>query len=246
MNQTLVMRLLEEAVTARGQRGIEIHNQLAHQVYGSTVEEAEDVRGQGLQVLLNEIFVSTLKHDPRLLPMFFPVFAILCGDRDDSIIAEIEWNVFDTFQNRRNAAKAAPAIYRFESVPWGWVMLEELAEVLGYMPSEVLDRYGALSKDAARGILAVTTGNVVENISISNLVAIAQDRESSIESHFGGTFYVPAGWAMDVVKAAAQGYNRVTLQSLYLGEEDSDPSWLSMTHNTGFDNQFWVAVGHKD
>jgi len=59
-------------------------------------DEQNDFEGRedGLVGLLGQIYYSTLQNRPELLPTLFPVFAIICGDREKgSIIADVDWTL---------------------------------------------------------------------------------------------------------------------------------------------------------
>lgn len=143
--------------------------------------------------------------------------------------------------------KICPAMYD-GSHGWSWVQLAELCEMTGLTGCELFSRYGALSKDAPDGILAVEMmGGEFKNVPPAILSGIerALPTASMIQKWRESTF-VPAGWAMDVLKARSDGYTRVTLEEMYLEEEQGSPDFLKVTHHTGFHNQYYVAVGYKD
>lgn len=117
--------------------------------------------------------------------------------------------------------------------------LDELAQMLGLKPSEVLERYGALSKDAPLGVLAVTGGTRIVNEQISELVLRSQTAEEAGVSIYDN-IYVPAGWAIDVLTAFNQGYTRVTLEKVYVqGQEDP-------AYTPGGEDWYWKIFPHRD
>ncbi len=90
MNQAWLMALLIEATKADWKRRNEIHVLLSN-----LVADTEDDRGDGIGLVLDSLWVSTVKHNPALLPTLFPAFAIMCGDKDGTIVADINWAVYD-------------------------------------------------------------------------------------------------------------------------------------------------------
>lgn len=53
-------------------------------------------REDGINLILDTLYMSTLENRPQLLPTFFPVFAIICGDRKNGrLIAEVDWSIVD-------------------------------------------------------------------------------------------------------------------------------------------------------
>lgn len=145
--------------------------------------------------------------------------------------------------------KVVPAIYRFPFVGWGWMRLGELAEILGYKPSDVLRRYSALSKDASKGVLATTSGRGIENDQISRLIVVAEYYESIGKTEPVEAIFVPAGWCEDVLRFWKQGFTRVVLEKRYSPweqEEYGPGEWLNAIHITGQDDWYWVAVGFTE
>jgi len=47
-----------------------------------------------IRVLIGEVYVSTLKNRPWLLPTLFPLFAAACGDSGDYLVAKVDWSQF--------------------------------------------------------------------------------------------------------------------------------------------------------
>lgn len=135
--------------------------------------------------------------------------------------------------------KVQPAIYKFDFIDWGWVLLSELAEILDTSRISLLASYGALSKDYPRGILAATFGNTMIYIHLP----VEEGRYIDMKG-----IYVPAGWANDVLRAFRAGYSSVELQRHFLVLRENEvflPEWLSVTHIYGEYCWYWVAVGQK-
>ncbi|MFA6322034.1 MAG: hypothetical protein WCX71_00985 [Candidatus Buchananbacteria bacterium] len=98
MKQEEIKALLEEAAkpTCSSVRRNDIHCRLseASAAMGENGVYEVDNPEAGLIVLLDRLFISTLKNRPELLPTLFPAFAVICGDRDeDLIIAQIDWSL---------------------------------------------------------------------------------------------------------------------------------------------------------
>ena len=55
------------------------------------VEEVLD-REEWSTEYVKELFDALVSNSPELLPGLFPAFALLCGDRDGSPFAQIEWS----------------------------------------------------------------------------------------------------------------------------------------------------------
>ena len=54
-----------------------------------------DTKAAGLALILEKLYVDTLEVAPHILPSLFPVFALICGDREQSfVVADIEWDIF--------------------------------------------------------------------------------------------------------------------------------------------------------
>lgn len=45
------------------------------------------------RVVVNSIYVDTVRNRPEYLPALFPVFAKLCGDEGDQVVAKIDWSL---------------------------------------------------------------------------------------------------------------------------------------------------------
>ena len=93
MKQEQIKRLLEEAAQSEDwQRRNQIHCELADAVYS---DDKDDDRGEGIKVLLDSLYLSTIQNRPDRLPKLLPVFVLMCGDRDGTIIGEIDWKQID-------------------------------------------------------------------------------------------------------------------------------------------------------
>jgi hypothetical protein len=90
MDQLKIRDLLIEAANPEcSERRInEIHCELGQ----ATVMDVEvEV---GFQTLLDSLYVRTVQNRPELLPTLFPIFAIICGDREeDMLIADVDWTI---------------------------------------------------------------------------------------------------------------------------------------------------------
>jgi hypothetical protein len=116
--------------------------------------------------------------------------------------------------------KIKPALYRIEGQPWAWVYLRELAyEVLSMNPRDIWEHFFLLSKDI--DVLGISNGSAFWNIGESGEIAHSYDGEEwqyvfgnkesfDINLDFG-FFFVPAGWALDVIKAIESGVTRVEI-----------------------------------
>ena len=100
MKQARIMALLIEAsLLARqteqnARRLNEIQVELASAVYDNHEGQNRlNSRAAGLRTCLNKLYVTTLTNDPSKLPGLFPAFAILCGERDGTIIADPDWEI---------------------------------------------------------------------------------------------------------------------------------------------------------
>jgi len=93
--------------------------------------------------------------------------------------------------------KVKPAIFS-GPLGWGWVELEELAEIIGQSPEQTWRNYFWLSKDAPE----------MEVLSWSpDLERFIQ--KAGEEPDFSHQVFVPAGWAFDVLAAKFAGFVRV-------------------------------------
>jgi hypothetical protein len=122
-----------------------------------------------------------------------------------------------------------PALYKIEGLPWAWVKIEDLAFVLEIEVSQVVNFFN-LTKDLDKAILTISNGEKMFEIT-----------EGDPLWRVGG-FYVPAGWADAVLKAAEMGVVSVIVVShVHLGNGEPCPEG---TLNCTFDGGgFLAAVG---
>lgn len=153
------------------------------------------------------------------------------------------------------AKKVKPALFiGFHG--WGWVKLTELCELVGLTPTQLFKAFLPLSKDVNCEVLAVEILGEFFNLAFANLEMLESDTQEVasqlnlerdeatdvIESAF-----VPAGWALDVLKAHEEGYKYFVLSDEYIDEGDGIPgNWWNIHHKTGFHNEYSVAIGCKD
>lgn len=127
--------------------------------------------------------------------------------------------------------KIKPAVYRGPA-RWGWVSLKELAEVIGQSPMETWDNFFGLTKDIQYNVLAWS----------SNLDDMVQD--GTYPGEFNSIF-VPAGWAMDVLRAFKLGAVRIeTKFHEHLSRLDGCPQGTLLCSFNG--SGFTAAVGVKE
>ena len=130
-------------------------------------------------------------------------------------------------------------VHTFGFCSWGWISLQELSEVLGLEPIEVVERYWALSKDAHYGVLAVTTGYRIINPQWTTLRDVVRDPRAA------SVVFVPAGWAFEVLEAKKAGFERVLLEQMFLEEDEVPPPDVWGVVAPCGDNEYWVAVGRE-
>ncbi len=54
----------------------------------------EEGRCDGHDEVINSLFVDTFEKRRELLPSLFPLFAMICGDKDDNMMrADIDWSL---------------------------------------------------------------------------------------------------------------------------------------------------------
>ena len=98
MNQRELKTLLDEAAKpdCSWQRRNEIQCRFGDDspaMRADSVYETEG-RGAGMHIVLDKLYVDTIENRPELLPVLFPVFAIICGDREDGMIcADVDWSL---------------------------------------------------------------------------------------------------------------------------------------------------------
>ena len=154
------------------------------------------------------------------------------------------------------AKKVKPAMYvGFHG--WGWVKLTELCELVGVTPTQLFANFNPLSKDADCEVLAIEILGEFRNLEFRNLeklesdaqeVATQLNREPSENvAEVVDSVFVPAGWTLDVLKAHEEGFTHFSLSCEFIDEDDEVPdNWWNIHHNTGFHNQYHVAIGYKD
>ena len=86
MDQKEIKKILDEA--AKSGHIQRIFSSLHREIYN------KDDLYRGFRVVFEELFVKTLQNKPQHLPNLFPLFALLCGDREESMpIANIHWDL---------------------------------------------------------------------------------------------------------------------------------------------------------
>ena len=99
MRQEEIRALLEEAANPNcdGRRRTSIQCLLDSAMPGNNPDGSYKITGwtAGQRALLNGLYVQTLTHRPELLPTLFPVFAAICGDREDPYdrTAKVDWSL---------------------------------------------------------------------------------------------------------------------------------------------------------
>ena len=98
MNQRELKVLLEEAAkpecTPRRRNSIQCLLGEASAAMGKDGVYTINGREAGMHLVLNALYVDTLNNRPELLPSLFPIFAIICGDREEGFIcAHIDWSL---------------------------------------------------------------------------------------------------------------------------------------------------------
>ena len=95
MDQRAIMALLIEATTANDRRINEIQGLFVKAAHGGDKEilSTKD-RAAGIRIVLEKLYVDTYTENPALLPTLFPVFAIICGDKDRTVVADVDWYVY--------------------------------------------------------------------------------------------------------------------------------------------------------
>jgi len=96
--------------------------------------------------------------------------------------------------------KIRPALYRVKGSPWAWVMLGELAEIIGIEASKIVFNYTDLTRKV--DIIRPRSG-IVDQFPGSELYSTLSvlekgDQESQNRA---SELFVPAGWALGVLKA---------------------------------------------
>ncbi len=97
MNQRHVLTLLKQA--AESGCVPELRENILEQLQDSLFGKAEFVIGwsgtSALDEAMEKLFTEVSEHRPSLLPVLFPLFAILCGDREGEaeFFADIDWSL---------------------------------------------------------------------------------------------------------------------------------------------------------
>ena len=87
MKERRILDLLREAATCDDRRFNQIQSALGAEVY-----DVGTLNTPGLKLVLDALIVSARESCPKRLPNLYPVFALLCGDREDGkMVAEIDW-----------------------------------------------------------------------------------------------------------------------------------------------------------
>lgn len=97
MKQKEIRRLLEEAsqLHCTWQRRNQIQCQLG-EASAAVCGDGAESRVAGLQLILDKLYVDTLKSYPGYLPKLFPVFAMICGERDNRmLVTDVNWYLCD-------------------------------------------------------------------------------------------------------------------------------------------------------
>jgi len=101
MKQQEIMSLLQEATTLsekkNPQRLNEIQRLLNDAVFKETANSPKfDYPGAELEMIVDALFVSIIRNQAQALPLLFPLFALLCGDRNswDGMLAKINWTIY--------------------------------------------------------------------------------------------------------------------------------------------------------
>ena len=106
MKQSQIHDLLIEAAnpacTAKRRNQIQIL--LDEAVVGAGLPDSDE-RLEGMQVVLDTLYTSTLENRSYLLPTLLPVFALMCGDKEDIVVAEIDWEQIDPLEQSPNWEK---------------------------------------------------------------------------------------------------------------------------------------------
>jgi hypothetical protein len=142
--------------------------------------------------------------------------------------------------------KVVPAVYNSPDLPWGWVNLGELAEIVGLDPLELWDRYFGLTKSLREQRLAVSVdGSVAYHVSVTGDTDLFGPKpwDSTLAFYrILDHLFVPAGWASAVQKAIAAGIYQVEIQTTQLStvQLKREPSVLDW-YDDG--EQVFVTVG---
>ncbi len=96
MDQKELKALLTEASQSgcSGRRLNEIHCKLQDACCAVKKDGTykETGRRAGMSLVLDKLYVDTIQNRQEILPVLFPAFAVICGDRkDNSLYADIDW-----------------------------------------------------------------------------------------------------------------------------------------------------------
>ena len=100
MLQSEILALLKEASTidrSDFQQVARIQVQLGAAILNPTSrDEFSEGKREGLEMLLDSLYVNALQNAPEMLPLLFPVFALLCGLRSSKswLADSIDWELF--------------------------------------------------------------------------------------------------------------------------------------------------------
>ncbi|MFZ2189085.1 MAG: hypothetical protein WAV73_06000 [Candidatus Moraniibacteriota bacterium] len=93
MKQRQLKELLEEAAKSdcTGKRRVEIQFLLCEAlVAGNGIDD----RSAGMRMVLNQLYIDTIRNSPDSLPSLLPFFAIVCGDREKGrTVANVDWSI---------------------------------------------------------------------------------------------------------------------------------------------------------
>jgi hypothetical protein len=98
MNQREVKKLLEEAAQpdCSDDRIRDIHVLLSNATAARGAGGIKEIDGPeaGLDLVVGSLFVDTIEHRRHLLPSLFPVFAFICGDREEGVmVTDVDWSL---------------------------------------------------------------------------------------------------------------------------------------------------------
>jgi hypothetical protein len=110
--------------------------------------------------------------------------------------------------------KVKPALYSIVGKPWKWVHMSDLVAIFDMEAVDIWDRFFSLSKDL--NVLAVVRGGRFANVTKAGEFVdgdVPTEHIGAFERSFfhslHGCTYVPAGWALDVIKAWETGARKV-------------------------------------
>lgn len=98
MNQKEMKTLLQEAASpdCSWRRRNEIQCKLGKASPAMQADGVYKIKGReaGMHLVLDKLYVDTIQNRPELLPLLFPAFAVICGDRQEGIIcADVDWSL---------------------------------------------------------------------------------------------------------------------------------------------------------